>query len=281
MTLAAEFSRSSQARHSDFTTSHEERGAFWLRERNNGARRRIRGALIMQFAANDPKIFADASELIHPHVDGVDLNMGCPQRWAYSEKIGCWLLRQPDHVRDLVRAAKDRLGWNYPISVKIRVDSELERTERLIQTAIHAGVSHITVHGRTRYQPSSDPVSLSSIKFAVEAAKGEVPIVANGDAWSARESEEIRTKTGAQGVMSARGLLANPALFSGYEKTPASAVENFVRLSTGYGMIFPLFHRHLAYMLEGRFSRSEKLLFNSLASHASVVDHLESRGFQL
>ncbi|KDQ10089.1 hypothetical protein BOTBODRAFT_36518 [Botryobasidium botryosum FD-172 SS1] len=280
MTLAAEFSRSLQARHSDFTTTREERGAFWLTERNKGPRRRVRGALVMQFAANDPKVFADAAQLIHPHVDGIDLNLGCPQRWAYSEKIGCWLLRQPDHVRDLVRAAKDRLGWNYPISVKIRVDPELERTERLVQTAIHAGVSHVTVHGRTRHQPSSDPVSLPSIRFAVEAAKGEVPIVANGDAWSTREAEQIRTITGAQGVMSARGLLANPALFSGYEQTPSSAVEHFVRLSTDYGMLFPLFHRHLAYMLESRFSRSEKLLFNSLASHASVVDHLESRGFQ-
>jgi tRNA-dihydrouridine synthase 4 len=118
MILAAEFSRSSVARHADFTTSREERGIFYLREKGTHGKprqRRVRGSLIAQFAAHDPKLFADACELIHPHVDGIDLNsgilymiipatsahkssIGCPQTWAYRDKIGCWLLRQPNQV---------------------------------------------------------------------------------------------------------------------------------------------------------------------------------------
>ena len=66
------------------------------------------------------------------------------------------------------------------------------------------------MHGRTRHQASAQPVSLSSIAFAVEAAKGAVPMVANGDAWDLEEVKRIRTQTGCRGVMSARGLLANP-----------------------------------------------------------------------
>ena len=76
MILAAEFSRSSEARRSDFSTSKQERGAFDLIERHSKQKRRVRGILIAQFAASDPKTFADAVELIHPYVDGVDLNCG-------------------------------------------------------------------------------------------------------------------------------------------------------------------------------------------------------------
>lgn len=49
---------------------------------------------------------------------------GCPQKWAYHEGIGCALLRKPDLVRDLVRTTKQRLGWNFPVSVKIRIDDD-------------------------------------------------------------------------------------------------------------------------------------------------------------
>jgi tRNA-dihydrouridine synthase 4 len=73
--------------------------------------------------------------------------------------------------------------------------------------AIHAGASYLTIHGRTRHQPSSHPVSLSSISFAVAAAKGEVPCVGNGDVWDLEGAEEMRG-TGVRGVMGARGLLA-------------------------------------------------------------------------
>ncbi|KAG8979299.1 hypothetical protein FRB93_010154 [Tulasnella sp. JGI-2019a] len=216
MILAKEFSRSAVARQSDFSTSSNERGIFLLQERSSKRKRLVRGSLIAQFAANEATSFADAAELIWPHIDGIDLNCGCPQPWAYKERIGSFLLRQPDTVRDIINTTRDRVGQNFPISIKIRVDSDLKRTDQLIQTAIHAGASHISVHGRTRHQPSTAPVSLDSISFAVESTKGAVPIVANGDAWSFVESEDIRKTTGVQGVMSARGLLANPVSFNFY-----------------------------------------------------------------
>lgn len=69
----------------------------------------------------------------------------------------------------------------------------------------------ITVHGRTRHQSSSSyPVDLASIKFARSCAKGRLPVIANGDVFDMADVERTRKETGAEGVMSARGLLANP-----------------------------------------------------------------------
>lgn len=142
-----------------------------------------------------------------------------PQRWAYQEQIGSYLLRQPDRVRDMIRAVKARLGSDYCVSVKIRVDDDLQRTDALVRTALHAGANLLTIHGRTRQQSStSHPVSLPAIRFAVDAARscgnlgtgGTVPCVANGDVFTRDEAEEWRERTAARGVMSARGLLANP-----------------------------------------------------------------------
>lgn len=161
MVLAEEFSRSQAARISDFTTSRDERGVFWMEPRGSsssgysnghsedregvtfhkpGSTSRlpptpepptkhselVRGALIAQFASPNATSLADAAELIAPYVDGVDLNCGCPQRWAYNEGIGCALLRKPELVREMVRAVKGRLGWDWPVSIKIRVDPDLK-----------------------------------------------------------------------------------------------------------------------------------------------------------
>ncbi|POY72919.1 hypothetical protein BMF94_4080 [Rhodotorula taiwanensis] len=281
MMLAAEFSRSAPARDSEFSTSKTERGVFALKERHCAdpvaewddspepprgvhtpplaKRPRIRGRVIVQFAANDPR---------------------CPQKWAYQEGIGCALLRKPQLVHDLVRATKERLGWNFPVSVKIRVDDDRSRTNELVTSAIAAGADFISVHGRTRHQSSEGyPVDPDAIAFAASCAKGAVPIVANGDIFTREEGEELRRKTGVEGVMSARGLLANPALFSGYAQTPVEAVQRFVRSSVSYGLIFPLFHRHVSYMLESRFTqRKDRTYFNSLASYAGVLDWLDQEG---
>lgn len=119
-------------------------------------------------------------------------------------------------------------------------------TDQLVRTAIAAGADILTIHGRTRHQSSAGhPVNLDSIRFAVDSAKGDVPCIANGDLFSVKEAEETRRRCNVQGVMSARGLLANPvrssgiapdskpakadwllrqALFAGYEQTPLSAI---------------------------------------------------------
>ncbi|WFD03419.1 tRNA-dihydrouridine(20a/20b) synthase [NAD(P)(+)] [Malassezia obtusa] len=272
MILAAEFSRSQQARDADFSTHGQERGIFTLTPDHGrgtvSAKEppvRVRGALVCQLAASSGAPLADASELVSPFVDGVDINCGCPQPWAYSEQIGSYLLRQPETVRDMVRAIRARLGDGYCVSVKIRVDSDLRNTDTLVRNALHAGASLISVHGRTRTQSSaSHPVDLDAVRFAVDAAQacglhaargtapgdgwifadggagGGVPTVVNGDIWTRDDARAWRARTGARGAMSARGLLANPALFSGHTKTPPEAVGAFVERAIAWGLPFSL-----------------------------------------
>ncbi|KAI5480537.1 tRNA-dihydrouridine synthase 4 [Pseudohyphozyma bogoriensis] len=294
MILAQEFSRSAIARDTEFSTSTTERGTFLMVEGTSKApifdleaskeprapptkrARKVRGSFIVQFAANDGQQLAEAAELVKPYCDGIDINCGCPQSWAYKTGVGCALLRQPELVRDLVRSTKQRLGWSFPVSVKIRIDPSLSNTDTLVRTAIAAGADVITVHGRTRHQSSSGyPVNLDGIAFAVSCAKGEVPMVANGDVFSLDDAVETRRRTGVSGVMSARGLLANPALFAGYNKTPLPVIEEFANLATSTGLIYQLFHRHVSYMLESHLNRKSRIYLNSLASHGSLCDFLQ------
>lgn len=98
---AKEFSRSAVARDSDFTTNLQERGTFYMPPSTSSSKavefddsierratatprgRKVRGALVIQFAANDGVQLADAAELVKPWVDGIDLNCGTPFRLSY------------------------------------------------------------------------------------------------------------------------------------------------------------------------------------------------------
>lgn len=130
MILAEEFSRHPKARDSDFSTNSEERGVFQMTPRLAGNETYIRGALVCQLAASHSSPLADAAELVSPYVDGIDLNCGCPQPWAYEERIGSYLLEEPELVADMIRAVKGRLGDAYCVSVKIRIDPDLRYVAR-------------------------------------------------------------------------------------------------------------------------------------------------------
>ena len=180
----------------------------------------------------------------------------------------------------MVHSVKARLGAGYCVSVKIRIDDDLAYvacvctdlcscTDALVRNALHAGASLITIHGRTREQSSAaDPVNLDGVRFAIEAANacglqtahgmspcedggagGVAPCVVTGDIWTVDDAHEWRVRTGARGAMSARGLLANPALFAGYTRTPRKAVAGFVQRAIAWGLPTALFqyvtHRFL------------------------------------
>ncbi|KAF7732282.1 tRNA-dihydrouridine(20a/20b) synthase [NAD(P)+]-like protein [Apophysomyces ossiformis] len=254
MILADVFKNSEFARECDFTTN----------ERDD--------PVVVQFAANNGVDLAAAAELVAPYVGGIDINCGCPQRWAIQEKIGSHLMSDPETVRDMIRTVKARV--DIPCSIKIRVHPNLKQTYEFVKRAESVGVDFLTVHGRTRYQKSTEPVNFDGIKLVKESVG--VPVIANGSIFSLKDVEEMYEKTGVDGVMSARGLLQNPALFAGYESTPWECIEDYVRLALGYGTNTFIFHHHLMFMFEDIMSRAERKTFNTLSSIPAILDHLET-----
>lgn len=254
MIISDSFVKSIKARDTDFTTSYDDR------------------PLIVQFAAKNSDEFANAVEIVAPYCDGADLNCGCPQRWAMAEGYGACLINKPDLVADMVAQAKRRVDKEkFTVSVKIRIHKEIRETVEMCRRAEKMGVSFITVHGRTKEQ-RTQPVDLNAIKTIKESIS--VPVVANGDILSVEDTERVHEETRVDGVMAARGILANPAMYAGYSETPVECIKDWLDLSLSLGTSFNCFHHHLIYMLEHLLPRAERNVFNSLASTSAVLEFL-------
>ncbi len=131
--------------------------------------------------------------------------------------------------------------------MKIRIHKDLRETVDFVRTVEAAGVDFITVHGRTRSTPSSQAVDLEAIKLV--ASHITVPTLSNGDVFSLSDAKLHVEKTGVDGVMAARGLLQNPALFRGDEGCPWEAVERFMGQVVRRPLPFKLVVHHLSEMM--------------------------------
>ncbi|XP_065178708.1 tRNA-dihydrouridine(20a/20b) synthase [NAD(P)+]-like isoform X2 [Sycon ciliatum] len=253
MIIADSFVHSAKARANEFTTSEVDR------------------PLVVQFAAKTAEEFSTAAQLVSPYCDAVDLNCGCPQRWAIKECYGCYLLNQPELVADMVRQTK--CNATVPVSIKIRVSEDMRKTVELVRRAEKAGVEWITVHGRTVKQ-RAEPVDYDSIKQVVDSVS--IPVFANGDITQASHVGDVCSRTGARGVMAARGILSNPGMFAGHSQTTLDCIQSWVDIALSTGTPFTTFHHHLMYMLEKAHSKADRQVFNTLGSIPAVLNFLES-----
>eukprot|EP00771_Trimastix_marina_P004203 gnl/Trimastix_PCT/95.p1 GENE.gnl/Trimastix_PCT/95~~gnl/Trimastix_PCT/95.p1 ORF type:complete len:383 (+),score=54.55 gnl/Trimastix_PCT/95:302-1450(+) len=256
MFVASCFRVSQRARDADFTTTETDR------------------PLIVQFAASDPVIFSEAAELVATSCDAVDLNCGCPQKWANKDGLGGEMLNHPELIKDMVTAVRSRTGL--PCTVKIRVQEDERRTVDLVQSLEHAGASLLTVHGRRPRQPASTPVDLEAIKRVKESIS--IPVIANGNVFSPADVVRTQELTGANGVMSARGLLQNPALFGGYDRLPIECIHDFIRMSLEYGLSYYLMRTHMMFMLYPLLAKPERRELAECASLCSLMQFLRSIG---
>ena len=205
MILADSFVRSDKARDNEFSTNNEDK------------------PLIVQFAANTLHDFLNAAEMVAPYCNGVDLNCGCPQRWAMKEGYGADLLQKPDLVKDLIYQVRNRIPNPFTVSVKIRLLKDIRRTIEYCRVLEKAGASFLTVHARTP-EMRNDPIDLDSLKLVRDSVK--LPLIANGDVKDLKSAERLFNESNCDAVMSARGILTNPALFAGHSITPLSCVQN-------------------------------------------------------
>ncbi|XP_054275740.1 tRNA-dihydrouridine(20a/20b) synthase [NAD(P)+]-like [Macrosteles quadrilineatus] len=254
MIMADSFVKSSEARANDFKTNEGDR------------------PLITQFGANNLEDFISAAQMVAPYCDGVDLNCGCPQRWAMKEGYGSALLYKPELVKEMVRQLREKIPKPFSISVKIRLLSELKKTVDLCKTLEACGVTFLTVHGRTPAQ-RTEPVNMEAFREIRQSVT--IPLVANGDVKTLEDAEKLQQLTGYKGVMSARGMLQNPAMFAGFKQTPVSCIEDWLSLTLGEHLPFMIFHNHLVFMVEKILKKADRRVFNYLRTTPDVVKFLQ------
>ena len=219
--------------------------------------------IVAQFFTATPAHMERAAALAQElGFDGVDINMGCPDRAVEKQGAGAKLILNPALAQDLIVAAK-RGAPNLPVSVKTRLGYNKDILDEWLPKILAAEPAAITVHARTRKEMSKVPARWERIARAVEIRNergSDTLIIGNGDVRNLADAHERASKSGCDGVMIGRGIFGTPWLFSNsqeHEDTIAArlriAVEHAKLFEEMLGDIksFAIMKKHFKAYVEG------------------------------
>ncbi len=196
----------------------------------------------IQLFGNDPSVMREAAclALEKTGADFIDINMGCPTPKIVNNGDGSALMKNPSLAAEIVRAIKDAVS--VPVSAKFRKgwDSGSVNAVEFAKELEDAGADFLAIHGRTRVSMYSGRADWDIIADVVKAV--ELPVIANGDVFSAEDAVKIKKRTGAKGIMIGRATFGNPWIFSqcrealeGREVSPLPPLKD--RLDVAWGQI--------------------------------------------
>ncbi|MCL6610500.1 MAG: tRNA dihydrouridine synthase DusB [Peptococcaceae bacterium] len=171
------------------------------------------GPLAVQIFGSNPRYMEKAASMVaarKPQL--IDINMGCPTPKIVRNGEGAALMRNPRLAYDLARAVVTASG--IPVTVKMRKgwDEDQVNAVELAVLMEKAGVSAVTVHGRTRSQFYSGRADWNIIR-EVKKAVG-IPVIGNGDVREPLDARRMMDETGCDGVMVGRAAMGNPWIFT-------------------------------------------------------------------
>ncbi|OQR91364.1 hypothetical protein ACHHYP_04766 [Achlya hypogyna] len=232
--------------------------------------------LIVQLCGNDPATLALAVRLVQHRCDGIDLNLGCPQRCARIGGFGAFLLEETDVIVALVRAMVT--ASSVPITCKIRLLPTMADTIALAQAIEDAGCAMLTVHGRMREQRHHEGACNWNAIAAVRRAI-TIPMIANGGIRSRIETAACLDATGCQAVMAASALLEHPGIFSPIPLSIYDVALRYLQIAReSPTTLYPTAARdHLLTMFRAKYRAQDMDLFSVLGHHDVLLpDQLEA-----
>ena len=177
--------------------------------------------IAIQIFGREPEFMAEAARMLESGdykgcrsdaaPDAIDINMGCPVRKITANGEGSALMKEPLLAGRVAEAVCKSVS--IPVTVKIRAgwDRNSQNAVEVAKILESVGVAAICVHARTREQQYTPGIDLSVIEAVKNAVS--IPVIGNGDIYTAQDAIDMFNKTGCDGVMIGRGAMGNPWIF--------------------------------------------------------------------
>jgi tRNA-dihydrouridine synthase C len=167
----------------------------------------------VQLLGQQPKALAqNAVKAVKLGSHGVDLNFGCPAKTVNKSKGGAVLLQYPETLYDIVKAVRDAVPSEQPVTAKIRLGYEnTDNAFANAQAIAEAGADSLVIHARTKTDGYKPPAYWEWIP-KIQAVVPHLHIIANGEIWNASDAQRCRDVSQCTDIMLGRGALSMPNL---------------------------------------------------------------------
>ena len=183
--------------------------------------------IVVQLFSSHPKSMRQAAEICaRLGFDGIDINMGCPDRSIEKQGAGAAMMKDMEKAGQIIQAVKDGVKdakKNIPVSVKTRIGYSKNQIAEWVPYLLNQNIDALTIHARTRKELSDVPARWEHVKEVVEIRdkmKVKTKIIGNGDVRDMEQGRQLALETGCDGIMIGRGIFGNPWLFSNNKKAP-------------------------------------------------------------